>query len=76
MGFYPIALDSYFTEDYRVLARLAGDARRELRRRGATADADAWRRALDPALRRLVAEGREDEARGWLLDRLRAGACA
>lgn len=68
-------LEAYFTEDYSVLARLAGDARRELRRRGDTAGADAWRRALDPALRRLVAEGREDEARGWLLDRLRAGAC-
>src|SRR5207245_1921238 len=50
-------LETYFTDDYRVLARLAGEARRELRGSGATAD--AWRRALDPALRRLIAEGRE-----------------
>jgi precorrin-2 dehydrogenase / sirohydrochlorin ferrochelatase len=69
-------LETYFTDDYRVLARLAGEARRELRESGATADADAWRRALDPALRRLIAEGREGEARARLLGRLRAGACA
>src|SRR2546429_47600 len=47
-----------------------------LRGSGAAADADAWRRALDPALRRLIAEGREDEARARLLGRLRAAACA
>jgi len=69
-------LETYFTDDYRVLARLAGEARRELRESGATAEADAWRRALDPALRRLIAEGREDEARARLLGRLQAGACA
>jgi siroheme synthase-like protein len=69
-------LETYFTDAYRVLARLAGEARRELRESGATADADAWRRALDPALRRLIAEGREGEARARLLGRLRAGACA
>ncbi len=69
-------LESYFTDDYRALARLAGEARRELRRSGAAADAEAWRRALDPALRRLITEGREDEARNRLLGRLRAGACA
>src|SRR2546422_9974422 len=56
-------LETYFTDDYRVLARLAREARRALRGSGATADADAWRRALDPALRRLIAEGPEDEAR-------------
>src|SRR5438132_1234499 len=69
-------LETYFTDDYRVLARLADEARRALRGSGATADADVWRRALDPALRRLIAEGREDEARARLLGRLRAAACA
>src|SRR5437870_5472722 len=65
-------LETYFTDDYRV----AGEARRALRGSGAPADANAWRRALDHALRRLIAEGREDEARARLLGRLRAGACA
>src|SRR5205809_93763 len=69
-------LETYFTDDYRVLARLAGEARCALRGSGAAADADAWRRALDPALRRLIVEGREDEARARLLGRLRAAACA
>src|SRR5207245_565012 len=62
-------LETYFTDDYRVLARLAGEARCALRGSGAAADADAWCRALDPALRRLIAEGREDEARARLLGR-------
>jgi len=69
-------LETYFTDDYRVLARLAGEARCALRGSGAAADADAWRRALDPALRRLIVEGREDEARARLLGRLREAACA
>jgi precorrin-2 dehydrogenase / sirohydrochlorin ferrochelatase len=37
--------------------------------------AAAWRHALDPALRRLVAGGRRDEAKSWLHARLQEVAC-
>lgn len=68
-------LEAYLTEDYAALARLAADVRRELRRRGQTATGEAWRRALDADLRRLVTEGRHAEARSRLLERLRAPVC-
>ncbi len=37
--------------------------------------AAAWRHALDPALRGLVAVGRRDEAKAWLRARLQEVAC-
>jgi precorrin-2 dehydrogenase len=45
-------LEGYFTDDYRVLAEVAADTRRELRRAGRSPDAETWRRAL----RTLLAE--------------------
>lgn len=69
-------LEAYFTEDYAVLAEVVAEVRRELRERGRLLDAQTWRRALDGDLRRLVAEGRREEAKTWLLWRLTAGACA
>jgi precorrin-2 dehydrogenase/sirohydrochlorin ferrochelatase len=69
-------LEAYFTEDYAVLARVAAEARRELRRAGLAAGADGWRGALDRDVRRLIAAGRADEAKRRLLDRLWAAACA
>jgi precorrin-2 dehydrogenase/sirohydrochlorin ferrochelatase len=68
-------LEGYFTEDYAGLARVTAAARRELRRSGERATADAWNRALDGDLRRLVAEGRERQAKARLLQRLRGEAC-
>ncbi len=68
-------LEGYFTKDYTALARIAAAARRELKRRGETATRDAWTRALDADLRRLVAAGREREAKARLLQRLRSEAC-
>jgi siroheme synthase-like protein len=68
-------LEGYFTEDYAGLARVAAAARQELRRRGETATGDAWVRALNGDLRRLVASGREREAKARLLQRLRSEAC-
>ena len=62
-------LESYFTDDYRVLADVAGEARREV---GARFSGDAWRRALDGELLRLIATGRREAAKTRLLERLQA----
>lgn len=43
-------LETYFTDDYRVLARVAAETRRELRRHGPRPDAESWRRALKALL--------------------------
>ena len=66
-------LEAYFTDDYAVLAEVVGDVRRELRSQAHPSDAQAWRRALDADLRRLIAAGRREEAKAHLLDRLGAG---
>ena len=62
-------LESYFTDDYRTLADVASEARRDL---GARLDSDTWHRALDSELRRLVAAGQREAAKTHLLARLRA----
>ena len=69
-------LESYFSEDYAVLTRVAAEARREARRAAIVASPDAWRRALAGDTRRLIAAGRIDEARQTLVDRLRETPCA
>src|SRR5207248_2917084 len=43
-------LERYFTDDYRVLADVAAQTRRELRRDGRAPDAETWRRALKTLL--------------------------
>ncbi len=43
-------LEGYFTDDYRVLAGVAAETRRELRRAGHAPDAETWRRALKTLL--------------------------
>lgn len=68
-------LEAYFTEDYAVLAGVVAEVRRELRQHARVPDAETWRRALDGDLRRLIAEGRREEAKARLLWRLRAGIC-
>jgi precorrin-2 dehydrogenase len=68
-------LEGYFTDDYAALSRLAAEVRRELSTRRHRVDAEVWRRALDADLRRLLADGRHDEARTRLLERLGAPAC-
>lgn len=66
-------IEQLITPAYAVLADIVADVRRELRARGRRADAESWSQALGGDLRRLVEEGRRDEARAWLLERL--GAC-
>lgn len=69
-------LEAYFTEDYAALAEVVAEVRRELKEQARTPGAEAWRKALDGDLRRLIAEGRREEAKARLLWRLRAGICA
>lgn len=65
-------LEAVLTEDYAALVEIVGEVRRELRARPGAPDAEAWQRALDADLRRLVAAGRRDEARRLLRERLGA----
>lgn len=65
-------LEAYLTDDYAALAEIVGDVRRHLRAGQRSPDAETWRQALGPDLRALVAEGRPDEARRRLLERLGA----
>ena len=65
-------LDAYLDrEDYTALARVAADARRALRDRGARAPWERWRAALGGEVRELVRADRLDAARERLLDGLR-----
>jgi precorrin-2 dehydrogenase/sirohydrochlorin ferrochelatase len=66
-------LEAYFTGDYAALADIVAEVRRELKEGERPPDAEGWRRALDADLRRLVAEGRREEAKAHLLERLGAG---
>ena len=68
-------LEAYFTEDYAVLAAIVAEARRDLGRGAHGLTAEAWHRALDADLRRLIAEGRRGEAKAHLLRRLGVAAC-
>jgi precorrin-2 dehydrogenase / sirohydrochlorin ferrochelatase len=68
-------LESYFTDDYTVLARIAAEVRGELRARGRAASGAEWRRAL-AGLRPLIVAGRHAAARRLLLERLEAARCA
>ena len=68
-------LESYFTDDYAVLARIAAEVRAELRARGGAASGAEWGRALAD-LRPLIAAGRHADARRLLLERLEAARCA
>ncbi len=69
-------LEAYFTADYAALAEVVAEVRRELKEGERPPDAEGWRRALDADLRRLVAEGRREEAKAHLLERLGAAVRA
>lgn len=68
-------LEAYFTPDYAVLAEVVSEVRRELKERARLPGAEAWQKVLDGDLRRLISEGRREEAKARLLWRLRAGVC-
>ena len=63
-------LESYFSEDYATLAAIAAEVRRELKDRSVNPKAEDWRQALGNGLRRLIAAGKQGEAKAYLLKRL------
>lgn len=63
-------LESYFTSDYAELTEVAAEVRRELRQRSVSPGAKAWRQALGEGFRRLIAEGKREEAKAHLMDTL------
>lgn len=65
-------LEGVITEEYGELTALVAEVRRDLRRHAGNSDAATWRRALDDDLRRLLREGRGDEARRRLRECLGA----
>jgi precorrin-2 dehydrogenase len=65
-------LDQYFTADYAGLVQIAGEVRRELKEKSVFAGADRWNQALKGDFRRLIQEGREEQAKVLLLETLGA----
>ncbi len=63
-------LESYFTKDYAELTEVAAEVRRELRQRSVSPGAKAWRQALGEGFRRLIADGKREEAKAHLMDTL------
>ncbi len=63
-------LESYFTKDYAELTEVAAEVRRELSQRSVSPGAKAWRQALGEGIRRLIAEGKREEAKAHLMDTL------
>lgn len=63
-------LEAYFTPAYEELVELAAEVRALLRSQAQRPAAALWRGALDRDLVELLAEGRRDEAKARLLDRL------
>lgn len=68
-------LEASLGPEWGRLLVLAASVRRDLRARGTRASSAAWRRALAPDVRRLVAAGRGRDARRALVSRLGATAC-
>jgi precorrin-2 dehydrogenase/sirohydrochlorin ferrochelatase len=67
-------LENYFTAAYAQLVQIASEVRRELREKSLSASADAWNKALKGNFRRLIQEGRAEQAKELLLSTLGAGS--
>jgi siroheme synthase-like protein len=63
-------LEKYFTQEYEQLARLAAEARNELRKQSLTVSFETWRRALSGEVRQLLMRGDLAQARSHLLKEL------
>jgi siroheme synthase-like protein len=65
-------LEAEFGEEYDDLARLVDEVRSDLKRRGTSADAEAWQTALDvDSLLGLLRQGKTAEARNLLVKNLK-----
>ncbi len=60
-------LEAFLTEEHALMLELAAEVRRELHDRDVKVDPDTWNAALDADLKRLLGEGRRDEAKQRLL---------
>ena len=60
-------LEQFLTEEYALMLDLAAEVRRELLDRGVTVEPDVWNAALDAEVKRLISNGRRDEAKQRLL---------
>jgi precorrin-2 dehydrogenase/sirohydrochlorin ferrochelatase len=60
-------LETFLTEEYALMLELAAEVRRELRDRDVAVDPDVWNAALDVEVKRLLGDGRRDEAKQRLL---------
>ena len=65
-------LDQYVSADYASFVQIAGEVRRELREKSVSPGAGAWNRALKGDFRRLIKEGRPEQAKELLLETLGA----
>jgi precorrin-2 dehydrogenase / sirohydrochlorin ferrochelatase len=65
-------LDQYFTPDYAGFVQIASEVRQELRKSFIYVSADRWNKALKGNFRRLVREGRAEQAKVLLLETLGA----
>ena len=63
-------MEAFLTEEYSLMLELAAEVRRELRDRDVTVEPDVWNAALDPEMKRLLGDGRRDEAKQRLLKSL------
>jgi siroheme synthase-like protein len=60
-------LEMFLTEDYALMLDLAAEVRRELVEKQVMISPDVWNAALDADVKRLLAEGRREEAKDRLL---------
>lgn len=63
-------LDAVLSGDYAGLTEVVAEVRRTLRDRGLSLDGERWAGAVDEEVRRLVANGRPEDARERLRERL------
>ena len=63
-------LELYFTEDYAALSRIVAEVRGELRKRGLSAVPEAWGKALNGGLRKLIRQGEIERAKRYLREQV------
>jgi len=68
-------LERHLAPEYAELVELAAEVRAELRAQSRRPSSLAWRNALDAELVALLAEGRREDARLRLIERLGVAAC-
>ena len=63
-------LGKYLTADFAQLVQIASEARRELREKSLQVSAESWNAALEGDCRRLIGEGKAEEAKRLLFEKL------